>query len=75
MSHYLSLVHNSDILVYAEYQGHVGKGVYSEIHQAILSNKPIYSLTHKKFVNVNLKIVNSNDWQIYYAKVEIAVGV
>jgi len=66
-----ALVDTCDALVFTEYQGHIGKGVYCEIEYALKKHLRVASLFQGKFTRVRsmkeFDVVDV-DWGVYYAK-------
>jgi hypothetical protein len=69
---YLEIVKKMDIVVFSEYQNHIGKGVYEEVKTALMNNIPVKVLRGKGIKTIkDVIIVNEYDWEIEYAKVLI----
>jgi len=60
----------SQRLVFSEHQGHLGRGVYSEILFARKRQMPIYLVTRWRVKRYNgyFEIVDPSDWKIRYAR-------
>lgn len=76
MAPYLKAVEHSDMVVFSEYAGHIGRGVFEEIKHAKKKKIPI-KLIEKTPVGYKLKnikrvkIFNKYDWAVGYGKVEV----
>jgi len=74
MKDYLDIVDTVDIVVFSEYYGYIGKGVYEEVMFALNRNIPLFLLRWGKFYK-NFDVVRYGDnWAVYYAKVELKNG-
>lgn len=76
MERYLKAVDKCSIIVCSEYQGHIGKGVFEEIRQAIKKRKKVLCLRKKlgvyKLLKVKrIEISDPSDWFVSYGKVEV----
>ena len=65
-----NIIGNMDVIVFSEYKGHVGRGVYDEITIGEEEGCEIQLLRNNKFKKgVKLQIVDRTDWKVNYAKV------
>lgn len=72
MRAYGNIVSWADVVVVSEYEGHVGAGVYTEIHTALLRKIPVHCLRDGKFLPVvDAEVVDSRDFQVGFAKLII----
>ena len=63
---------NADIVVFTNYKGYIGRGVFMEISVARLNKVPVkYLYRGKLHNNFRAILFNPQDWAIYYAKVEL----
>ena len=70
MQTYFNCVDTCKALIASEYKDHVGKGVYDEIQYARAKGYLVYILrTNKLYKLRSLKLVDKNDWGVYYGKV------
>lgn len=71
---YLKIVDTCKYVVAHEYQGSIGKGVFSEIKNALSKNIPVLALRkgtigYKLCKVKNIEINDSTDWAIHYGKI------
>jgi hypothetical protein len=72
MRTYLQIVKWAEVVIASEYKGHIGGGVYSEIHRALISKIPVLCLRDGKLYNVfDAKVVNDQDQKVRFAKLII----
>jgi hypothetical protein len=72
MRAYGRIVSWADVVVVSEYEGHVGGGVYSEVHIALKAKIPVYCMRDGKFLPVvDAEVVDSRDFQVGFAKLII----
>ena len=58
------------VLIFSEYQGNIGRGVYAEVEQARAKGIPIFLLRSGLFwLNPRLQVYDATDWALKYAKV------
>lgn len=70
MKPYLAAVRNSYGVICSEIDGHIGKGVFSEIAQALAEGKKTFVLRGKILIPIRgLRVVNDKDWKLSYGKV------
>jgi hypothetical protein len=66
---YVYVIKKSDVVVVLEYDDMIGKGVFTEVKEALLRRKPVYVLRGNKFYAVkSIKYVGIN-W-IFYGKLD-----
>ena len=76
MKPYFDAVEASDVVVFSEYQGYVGRGVYEEAIKALEHGIPLRCIRKDEngeliVVNINdFSTGNSGDWAIRYAKAQ-----
>lgn len=74
MEPYLEKVRRCNTLVCSEFDKHVGRGVYSEIAEALKHKKKVFVLRRNllgfRLHKVKgLEITDDTDWKVYYGKV------
>lgn len=68
----LAFIESSDALVFSEYHGFIGKGVYTEIDFAFQLQKGVYLLRDRTLYPIekeNVSIYNKDDWKVQYAHI------
>ena len=69
---YLAKITECDAVCVMEYEGFVGKGVFSEVKFALLCKKPVYAMRNNKlYIVKSVKVYDSTDWKIAYGKIKI----
>ncbi len=72
MRTYLQVVKWADVVVASEYKGHIGGGVYSEVHYAFINKIPVLCLRDGNLYPViDAKVVNRQDQKVRFAKLII----
>ena len=72
MRTYLQIVKWAEVVITSEYKGHIGGGVYSEVHYALISKIPVYCLRDGKFFPVvDAKVANEQDPKVKYGKLVV----
>ncbi|MHA1344708.1 MAG: hypothetical protein ACTSQG_12020 [Promethearchaeota archaeon] len=76
MKPYLDAVKASDLIIYLEFEGFVGKGVFREVELALINNIPVYCLRQDngKFILlevISVKLINENDPYVKYGRLEV----
>jgi hypothetical protein len=70
MSVYNDAVRKSYGVICSEIEGHIGKGVFTEITTAFSENKKVYVLRKNTLIPVKgVVITNDKDWKLSYGKV------
>lgn len=68
----LTMVTWCDFVVVMEHQGHVGKGVHTEIESALKQKKRVLVWRDgNTYIVTGMQIVDRNDWKVKYAKLII----
>ena len=72
MRTYLNVVKWSDVVVASEYKGHIGGGVYSEVHYALINKIPVFCLRDGNLYPViDAKEVDPQNSKVRFAKLII----
>ena len=62
-----------DAVYFARHQGHIGKGQYAELEQAIKFKVPIFEIKDdgsvEKIIRPHLHIIDGSDWKIHYGDI------
>jgi len=71
MDDYYQAVRESEMVICSEYQGHIGRGVYTEIEEAKRNDIPVVVIRQGKFYPVkDIRIEDSSDWGIKYGRID-----
>lgn len=71
MELYLQSVKSLDLLIFSRFLDYVGKGVYTEIHEARAHDIPVILLEDYKFYMADeLRLYNTWEWKISYGKID-----
>ena len=71
MKPYFELIDECDFVVFSEFKGFIGRGVYREINYAKKNNKKSILLRNGKALEIEGLIINDeNDWAINFAKIK-----
>ena len=70
----LDIIRNASTtgIIISTYKGYTGKGVYTEIQEALAIDKPIWIINRRKITpigNISIKVININ-WAVEYAIIE-----
>ena len=69
MRTYLQIVKWAEVVIASEYKEHIGGGVYTEVHRALICKIPVYCIRDSNFYPVtDAKVVNRQDPKVKYAK-------
>ena len=72
MRTYLQVVKWADVVVASEYKGHIGGGVYSEVHYALINKIPVFCLRDGNLYPViDAKEVDPQNSKVRFAKLII----
>lgn len=70
---YRWVVEQADIVIALEHQGHVGRGVFTELSLALELKKPTFVVRSGNLVKVaSVTPTGINDWKVRYGTVQVA---
>lgn len=70
IEHYLRVVTWCDLVIALEHEGHIGRGVASEVDKALSLRKEVLVLRGRTLIPViGIRVVDKDDWAVCYAKV------